>query len=367
MKFTYLAICSNTQLFWSEQITDLNFTKNYPGSSWLPIFSSICKKELGIKIISGYNALEKKINPEEILVIQEMNSWHGIKLIKKGAFPFLILSGESMLYAVYYYDFFRYISKPFKYKLTFFDKKYLTSKKIHHYYFPSFFAKKLKKNNIKWEDRNFSVLIAANKSSKPNFPYSDLIQRIKWIILFFYRILSPSFIRSNRNSLHRLRLEIILFFSKKNSINLFGSNWFNSQIFPKGVRKYLTNQILILNPTMVENKIQTLKNFKFSFCIENTKEDGYITEKIIDSLVAGTIPVYFGAPDISDYIPSNCFIDFQNFEDLEDLYNYMNNISKQSANKIIQNGFNFLKSPNGELFSYENFSQKILDKVKRCL
>ena len=40
---------------------------------------------------------------------------------------------------------------------------------------------------------------------------------------------------------------------------------------------------------------------------------GYITEKIFDALFSGCIPIYWGAPDINHYIPSDCFVDRRQF------------------------------------------------------
>ena len=41
--------------------------------------------------------------------------------------------------------------------------------------------------------------------------------------------------------------------------------------------------------------------YMFSVVIENSQEPGYFTEKIIDSFLCGSIPIYWGAPDIADY------------------------------------------------------------------
>ena len=44
----------------------------------------------------------------------------------------------------------------------------------------------------------------------------------------------------------------------------------------------------------ISNKIKFLSQYKFSIAMENIKGDGYISEKIIDSFNAGTIPIYLG-------------------------------------------------------------------------
>ena len=45
----------------------------------------------------------------------------------------------------------------------------------------------------------------------------------------------------------------------------------------------------------IKNKIDFLSSYKFSIAMENTEGDGYISEKIIDSFISGTIPIYYGS------------------------------------------------------------------------
>jgi len=57
-----------------------------------------------------------------------------------------------------------------------------------------------------------------------------------------------------------------------------------------------------------EGKTAAIKQYKFSLCYENFRNDaGYITEKIFDCFYAGTVPIYLGAENVTDYIPENCF------------------------------------------------------------
>jgi len=363
MKFEYVAFCSNSNNFWGDEIKNLDFTNKFPGASWIPYLSEKCENH-NIKLISGKKAIESKISARKILVIQEMNSWHGINLINKGAFPLIIFSGESKLYAYYYYDFFRTFSKPFYHRLTFFENKFLSNNKFSHFFFPSFSLKEKMKNNIDWNKRDFSVLIASNKSIYSNPPKGNVIFKLKWFILSCYKRFSPSFIKAKKNSLHVFRHELILFFAKKNQIKLFGSQWTNNKIFPSNIRSELSFEIHKLNPNKVEDKHKVIQGFKFCFCIENTQEIGYITEKIIDSIKAETIPVYVGAPDINNYVPSNCFININSFNNLNELYDFLNNISEENAYKIIENGKIFLKSEEGKRFSYEFLAEFILKKIK---
>lgn len=68
----------------------------------------------------------------------------------------------------------------------------------------------------------------------------------------------------------------------------------------------------------VWNKLVALKNFKFSICFENTIQKNYVSEKFWDCILTETVPIYFGCSNISDYIPSDCYIDLtEHIDDYE--------------------------------------------------
>lgn len=50
-----------------------------------------------------------------------------------------------------------------------------------------------------------------------------------------------------------------------------------------------------------DRKEEGLAPYRYSVVIENTREAGYLSEKIIDALICRTIPIYWGAPDVGDY------------------------------------------------------------------
>ncbi|XP_074269018.1 glycoprotein 3-alpha-L-fucosyltransferase A-like isoform X1 [Silene latifolia] len=52
------------------------------------------------------------------------------------------------------------------------------------------------------------------------------------------------------------------------------------------------------------DKVEALKHYRFSLAFENSNEEDYVTEKFFQSLVAGTVPVVVGAPNIEDFAPS---------------------------------------------------------------
>ena len=117
------------------------------------------------------------------------------------------------------------------------------------------------------------------------------------------------------NELYSERIKAIKFFSRKvTGFDLFGIGW----------ESYKDKDIKNVYLGPVENKKDVLSNYKFTLCFENTKGcRGYITEKIFDCFEAGTVPIYYGAPNVEDYIPKDCFIDFRDFKDYEELYGFL--------------------------------------------
>jgi len=97
-----------------------------------------------------------------------------------------------------------------------------------------------------------------------------------------------SLIASNQNKLtgHKLRHKIVQHIKSKNlDISVIG----------RGYKPF-------------KNKEDGLKSFRYSIVIENSSELDYFTEKVIDACLLETIPIYWGAPNISKYFDTRGFI-----------------------------------------------------------
>lgn len=58
----------------------------------------------------------------------------------------------------------------------------------------------------------------------------------------------------------------------------------------------------------VEDKLKFQKKHKFAIAFENTSNNGYTTEKIVQAFAAGTIPIYWGNPNIEKEFNGKSFI-----------------------------------------------------------
>ena len=82
------------------------------------------------------------------------------------------------------------------------------------------------------------------------------------------------------------------------------------------------------NVGKVKDKIDFLSNYKFSIAMENSNGDGYLSEKIIDSFLAGTIPIYYGDYILDEFINPKSYILIKGEKDVENKIDYIKKIDK---------------------------------------
>lgn len=81
-----------------------------------------------------------------------------------------------------------------------------------------------------------------------------------------------------------------------------------------GGGKYLNN---VGGP--VANKVEFEMKHKFSMAFENSSRSGYTTEKIINSLAAKTIPIYWGNPKVYKELNEKRFINCNNYKNFDEV------------------------------------------------
>lgn len=206
-------------------------------------------------------------------------------------------------------------------------------------------------NNTRgWNGRDkFCCLISANKSVPKNTHFELYSERVKTIRWF------------EKNATH--------------VFDLYGSGWdmpaAKSGLANRFLRKlncYLPkDKNKIHFPSYrgkVNSKLETMKHYRFSICYENVRDlPGYITEKIWDSFFAGCVPVYWGASNITAYIPENCFIDRRTFANHEELYKFMTAMTEAEFTAYQDRIAVFLASDEAKKFSAEAFAETIVTTI----
>ena len=90
----------------------------------------------------------------------------------------------------------------------------------------------------------------------------------------------------------------------------------------------------------MHDKLESLSDYRFQVVIENSVHEHYFTEKITDCILAGTYPIYYGCPNISDYLPDNSYttIDINDFEGAIATINYAinNDIDRKYRKELLE-------------------------------
>lgn len=105
-----------------------------------------------------------------------------------------------------------------------------------------------------------------------------------------------------------------------------------------------------------DNKKDIYNKSYFSICYENNCIfENYITEKIFDCFLYGCVPIYWGATNVSDLIPDNCYIDMRNYNSYDSLYEDLVKIKNSNYNDYLENINNYMHSNKSEKFTYDHF------------
>lgn len=183
-------------------------------------------------------------------------------------------------------------------------------------------------------------------------------------------------VAGNNKAVHPLALyskreEAIRWFEKNHpeDFDLYGRGW-DEYVFsgPRLVRalnriKYIKKLFAPRFPSYkgaVATKRPVLEKYKFCICYENARDiPGYITEKIFDCFFAGCVPVYWGAPDITDCIPKECLIDRREFKTHEDLHAFMKNLTDAEYSRRLSAINTYLSGNGPHRFSDTYFAETI--------
>ena len=122
----------------------------------------------------------------------------------------------------------------------------------------------------------------------------------------------------------------------------------------------------------VKNKMKFLSLYKFSISMENSEGQGYISEKIFDSFLAGTIPIYYGGYMIDEFINPKAFILIRNEKDMKEKIEYIKKLDKnEKLYKSFLKQKLFLKdnlvqiSKKEKIQFFNNIFEQDINKAKR--
>ena len=168
-------------------------------------------------------------------------------------------------------------------------------------------------NHINFLDRNFK------------YPY------------YFFRILKSI----NEKNFNKIRNKLLNVPKKKFCAAVIKNYWFTDYFRFNFINelnkykkidmggKYKNNIGKIIKKDEIA-KIKFFSSYKFSIAMENTEGDGYVSEKIIDSFLSGTIPIYYGDYMIDEFINLKSFILLRGEKDIIKKINYIKEIDNNN-------------------------------------
>ena len=301
---------------WDSQIHDNNiFIPKYLGYVDSHILLKRTFQEHGddINTIDMY----KNLKEVDLFLFSTLNYVWLIRVIQAGLIDRCVYcSGEpAVVKPLNCYEGYEKLKRVFPYIMTF-DDDLVDNDRIFKRTLPYYFQKNF--GNISFSDRKLLVNISGNKhSNHPQELYSE-------------------------------REKVVSFFEKNylNSISLYGTCWdINTHPSYQGY---------------VEDKATAYHHHKFALSLENMCDvKGYITEKIFDCFQMGIVPIYKGASDIDKYVPRRCYINYSDFENLDDLANFLFSMEELEYQKYLDAIDELLQSDIFIPFSHVTFYEQI--------
>jgi hypothetical protein len=142
---------------------------------------------------------------------------------------------------------------------------------------------------------------------------------------------------------HRFRHEIIRELHPKYNFDVWGS----------GYRPF-------------EDKLEPLKDYQYSICVMNSSSDNFFTEVLLDCFRVGTIPIFWGCPNINEYFTSNGMIEFENIKELDNVLSKIKYVKEKYSHYDIDDIDYFLKDNFEKVKQYihtDDYIATILEKL----
>jgi hypothetical protein len=91
----------------------------------------------------------------------------------------------------------------------------------------------------------------------------------------------------------------------------------------------------------VEDKHEIIRQSKFSLVIEN--DNHYVSEKLLDALLGGSIPIYFGGKFDDIGIPNDAVV--SGLSNTEDIVNFLERVTESEIQHYLESAQSWLNSP----------------------
>lgn len=212
----------------------------------------------------------------------------------------------------------------------------------------------------------YSRLLIAQNMDKQESPMSFQERKLACMV-------AGNKYNSDPRELYSERRRVIRWFEKHdaNEFSLYGMGWESGE---KLFDNWLVRRVPLLGKMVIRHypsykgsinqKRKILGEYRFNFCFENVSGiRGYLTEKLFDALLSGVVPIYWGAPDVFDFIPRETMIYFPDYPSIDTLYRHLRTMEESEWKGYIEATQRFLDSPSARIFSPDYFAEQLVNGI----
>jgi hypothetical protein len=229
---------------------------------------------------------------------------------------------------------------------------------------------------LTWDDN----LVDGKKYIKANFTLPIMegekvqIPRSKFGEKKLLCLVSSNKYSHRKNELYSERVRAIRFMEKNHprEFDLYGVGWGHPVIhFPLASMLPINAAIQKLYPGLsflpnfnsypsykgtIKEKKGVLPNYKFTIAYENELgAPGYITEKILEAMLCGCVPIYLGDPNIGKIVPKDCFVDKREYPTYPELYDFLKSVGEDEHTRYLDSIERFLNGEKIRPFTIDAF------------
>lgn len=350
--------------FLANKVFDTAHARQYPGAEAIAALGASLR-DAGLETMTADVYLrEADAGRPAVCLSNELTRFTDELLSFDSVVPVACMSLESPLGAIDFYQRIQEVSERFRHVFLWggMRDRALGGATFHEisWPYPEFGGQK---PSPSWSERKFLVLVNSNK--RIFVPPTQLVQ-LRHPRRSARALLASERLRRLRRSeswlaseLYKDRLDAIRHFSQSSDFDLHGRGWSDTSTLSGPEARAVARSYRGEVPVFA--KVSTLADYRFALCFENTAFPGYVTEKIFDCFLARCIPVYLGAPDITDLVPAAAFIDARDFRDLGALESFIRALSPEAARDYVDAAADFMGSKGAERFSQAHFVQVMAD------
>jgi hypothetical protein len=363
-----IALCNDICEFAQNKLANRDWGRRFPGTGWATHLYEQGAR-LGIEVASGDMAIAHirsgRWRSSEVHVVQELDARDGQELCRLGARPALLTLFESPMVAFRSMDRLSRSRVPFENclgpRILFERMAAQRHSQLWPMTFPSVWSSEIR-SEMSLRGGRPVVLVAANKHVR-ELSGPGCKGRIRHLKRSIRRRLSATFRTFGRSQLHDARLQVLLAFAARQAIEVFGTGWDHLERVPLQWQNQLRSHSDIFRGPC-QDKCEVMSLYRMAIVFENVACPGYVTEKVVDAIAAGCVPIYRGAPDISEHVPGAAILEIGSKETAIETVDRALGLTEEQHAALIAEGSRFLATPRGRRHTHEGFAEWVVDLLR---